>query len=261
MKLEELQASFQAALLSGGDPAKAAVIDHLNDSMREHRATLLSVYVDAYRIRLAEFIADDYPCLRQLLGEEDFDALCEAYIVAEPSRFRSARHFSSRLPEFMDTNEAWRSDTRAISLARVERALSDSFDAPDATIMTIEALGAVAPERWPALSFVFDPSLYLLDVAPGVVAALEAANADQPIGPAEGEGARLAVWRCEGESVWRALEEDEYIALNEARTGQSFGAICQMVAFQNENDPAPQRLAQFLTSWFSNGLIVGLRDS
>ena len=48
------------------------------------------------------------------------------------------------------------------------------------------------------------------------------------------------------------------LALNEAVAGHSFGDICQLVAFQNESQPAAERLAQFLVSWFTEGLVIGV---
>lgn len=258
MKLVELQSKFQQALLDGGEPATAEVIGAVNDSPTESREILLGVYVAAYRLRLFEFLADDYPCLKALLGEEAFDAFCEDYVAAKPSRARNARYFSAHVPEFMASRPRW-SDPRAVSLAIVERALIDAVDAPDSeATLALSSLAAIDPEQWPSLSFRFDASLHLLDVAPGVAEALEAAMADEPIPPAQGAGERLLIWRCENEALWRRLDEDEYLALNEARAGQSFGAISQLVAFQNENRPAEERLAQLLTGWFQDALIVGV---
>jgi hypothetical protein len=259
--LKDIQTKFQAAVMAGGQPEGADILVSIKDSARTNRAILFGVYVNAYRLRLFEFMTIDYPALRELLGKEAFDALIEAYVVAEPSRFRNARWFSTRLPDFMEASATWRTNARALSLARLERALTDAFDAADAEPLALEALGAVAPERWPRLAFVLHPSLILLDLAAGVVEALDAVNEEEPIPPAEGfDAGAVMVWRADNDSVYRRLEPDEFLALNEARAGHCFGDICQLVAFQDESQSATERLAQFLTSWFADGLVVGFRE-
>ena len=78
---------------------------------------MLGVYVNAYRLRLSEYFDEDYPALRVLLGDDDFEALVEAFIDANPSSLRNARWYSTQLPDFMRESEAWGSNARAIGLA------------------------------------------------------------------------------------------------------------------------------------------------
>jgi len=277
MNLRELQSAVQGAVLSGGVESNDPILAAIHDSTRTDRATLFDVYVAAYRLRLAEFLSVDYPALRAMLGAPAFDELAEDYISSQPSNSRNARWYSTRLPDFMSESDAWR-DPRAISLAKFERALTDAFDARDAQALPISALGALPPESWPALAFDFHPSLALLDLAPGATAAHQAyvaaeeaaagetgdesdsAEADAGLDAENDAGGPTAIWRANGDAVYRELEADEFLALNEAMNGQTFGAICQMVAFAEEPEVAPQRLAQFLASWFTDGLIIGVHE-
>ncbi|MFY9629494.1 MAG: DNA-binding domain-containing protein [Methylocystis sp.] len=257
MKLRELQSLFQSAVLTG-DAEDATVLDLVAQSQRSDRTTLLGVYVNAYRIRLSEFLDEDYPALRVLLGDDAFEALVEEYIAANPSRQRNARWYSTQLPNYMQNSDNWRSNERVIGLALFERGLTDAFDAPDARSSTIENLAGFAPEDWPRLTFSFHPSLRILELPAGTLDIYAAATSDEeeqiPL-PAEGLET-VAIWRAEYDPSYRALDADEFLALNEAIAGSSFGDICQLVAFQNENQPAPERLAQFLVSWFSEGLVT-----
>ena len=259
MKLKELQGLFQSAVLTG-DAEDFAVLDNVLIPSNAEKATLFGVYVNAYRIRLSEFLDEDYPALRSLLGDDVFDALAEEYIAANPSRQRNARWYSSQLPQFMENHEAWRLNARAVGMALFERALTDAFDGVDAPSLSIETLAGFEPDDWPRLTFVFHPSLYLLEVAAGTLDAYVAATSDEDEEiPPPGDGLEtVAVWRAEQDPAYRGLEPDEFLALNEARAGQSFGDICQLVAFQNQGQPAPERLAQFLVSWFSEGIVIGV---
>jgi len=289
VKLSELQALFQSAVLNG-DAEDAAILDVIAPSHSADGATLMGVYVNAYRLRLSEFLDEDYPALRVLLGDDDFEALVEAYIDASPSRLRNARWYSTRLPEFMQKSESWGDNALAIGLAVFERALTDAYDAADAPALSIETLAEFSPQDWPRLGFTFHPSLRLIEVAAGTLDAYAAASAEEEeetlSPPEEDENTYeqqgsdetnreacetapsqatdieiVAVWRSELDPAYRELDPDEYLALNEAIAGHSFGDICQLVAFQNEGQPPAERLAQFLVTWFSEGLVIGVAET
>jgi hypothetical protein len=273
VKLAELQGLFQSAVLTG-DAEDAAILDIVAPPRAADRPTMMGVYVNAYRLRLAEFLDEDYPALRAMLGDDDFEALVEAYIDANPSRLRNARWYTTRLPEFMQESENWSANTLAIGLALFERALTDAYDAADAPAQSIETLAEYSPQDWPRLGFKFHPSLRLIEVAAGVLDAYVAATADEgededeeDEGPLDdrlsyaSESETIAIWRSDLDPAYRQLDPDEYLALFEAMAGQSFGDICQLVAFQNESQSATERLARFLVTWFSEGLVIGVAEA
>jgi hypothetical protein len=275
VKLAELQSLFQAAVLTG-DAEDGALLDVVAPPREADRPTMMGVYVNAYRLRLAEFLDEDFPALRVLLGDDDFEALVEAYIDENPSRLRNARWYTTRLPEFMRESENWSAHSLAIGLALFERALTDAYDAADAPALSIETLAEFSPQDWPRLGFTFHPSLRLIEVAAGVLDAYAAATADEQDeerADEEDEGAledrpsdaseseTIAIWRADLDPAYRQLDPDEHLALFEAMAGQSFGDICQLVAFQNEGQSATERLAQFLVTWFSEGLVIGVAEA
>ena len=277
MKLAELQSLFQAAVLTG-DAEDGALLDVIAPPREADRPTMMGVYVNAYRLRLAEFLDEDFPALRVLLGDDEFEALVEAYIDENPSRLRNARWYTTRLPEFMQESENWSANALAIGLALFERALTDAYDAADAPAQSIETLAEFSPQDWPRLGFTFHPSLRLIEVAARVLDAYAAATADEQDEEAaradeDDEGAledrpsdaseseTIAIWRADLDPAYRQLDPDEHLALFEAMAGQSFGDICQLVAFQNEGQSATERLAQFLVTWFSEGLVIGVAEA
>ena len=74
MTLAEIQERFLAGIIRGDD----AIADELNDSPRTDRGTMFAVYYNAYRLRLAEFLSNDFSVLRSYLGDETFGQLVEA---------------------------------------------------------------------------------------------------------------------------------------------------------------------------------------
>jgi len=148
VKLAELQAKFQDAIVSDD----RAILDAVNPSRRLDRAARFAVYAEAYHLRLAGFLAEDYRVLRNAIGDEMFGALVEAYIGATLSHHPNARWYARQLPEFMQKAEPWRHQREWIDLAALERALADAFDARDADAREIGALGAIPAEARPRQS-------------------------------------------------------------------------------------------------------------
>jgi hypothetical protein len=264
MKLAELQANFQEAILTGERAISASILP----SCRLDAAARFEIYADAYRLRLAGFLSNDYPVLRNALGDEDFGALVEAYMERVPSQHRNARWYGHHLPDFMQQNDPWRESRQAVDLARFEKALADAFDAADAEILDLNCIAGVPPDDWPSLRFVLHPSVILLRLVQGIfetyAAALEE-EATAPLFPL-GKDAEKAisceeavlVWRKEGQSYYRLLGDDEVLALNEARFGKTFGEICSLLAFKNSGDDVTELAATFLATWFRDGLVSSL---
>ncbi|WP_457795690.1 HvfC/BufC family peptide modification chaperone [Methylocystis sp. S23] len=285
MNLAKFQSLFQARILAGPGEADAPLLAALRESERgATREELLRVYQTGYRVRLESFLYEDHSGLRTLLGDEDFETLVRDFVEANPPKNRNARWYTTGLPDYMAATAPWRDDRRALSMALFERAMIDAFDAPNVEPLSIKALAGFAPGESPRLVFDFHPSLILLELSAGAVAAYQASGEEDEAekGGGEEETAQageapepegvealapdatetVVVWRCNEETAFRELEGDEYVALSEAKAGRAFGDICQMAAFQQSGEIAPERLAQFLASWFEDGMVVGvsLRD-
>lgn len=257
MTLAELQSKFQAGILSEDQE----VLARIADSRKTDRSTLFSVYQNAYRLRLAEFLSNDYPALRTYLGDEAFGALVEDYILSAPSRNRNARWYGARLPDFMQGSDRFRENEEAVDLARFERALADVFDAADGPQLSVDALAQIPPANWSTISFTLHPSFALLDFANGTAARYEAAMGERtPAEPEQGEEAVL-FWRSDNQSFYRRVATDERLALKEAAEGRTFADICALLAFQAAGEDVTLRAAGFLAQWFTEGLVARLGSS
>jgi hypothetical protein len=256
MKLAALQTAFQDAVLSGALDMAASITASRQQSATERFA----IYQEAYRLRLAEFLAADYPVLHNVLGDEDFGALALAYIEAKPSTHRNARWYAGGLPDFMRASEPWQEIRPAIDLAFFERALADAFDAADADAIEAAALALVAAQDQPRLRFSFQPSLTLLTLGEGTVSAYEAAVEDLEVPmPSTTEEERVLVWRGRSQQAfYRCLEDDEALALDSAREGGTFAEICGLLSLRMPEEEAANQAALCLIRWFSDGLIAAL---
>jgi hypothetical protein len=258
MTLSEIQSAFQAAVLAGGKAYGTAILASVEDSSRTDRESLFSVYVDAYRLRLTEFISTDFPTLRLHLGDDAFASLVEDYVTSMPSRQRNARWYASRLPEFMAATPPWRDDHAACDLARFERALADAFDAADAIVITIEALQKLNVGDQPNIVFGFHPSVAILDLANGTTNRYEALTGGGLASGIADDKETVLFWRSEAASYYRRVREDERLALTEAMQGKRFSDVCTLLAFLGNDEDAAGRVAGFLAQWFADGLLTRL---
>ena len=256
MKLAALQTAFQDAILGETDEILAVIMP----SRQLDSATRFAIYADAYRSRLAEFVANDYPVLHYVLGDEDFGALVAAYIDTTPSHHRNARFYAQDLPEFLRLHAPWDAIRTLAELASLERALSDAFDAADSSTLDAAALTAIAAEDQPRLSFTFHPSFALLMVMRGTAACYEAAVEGLAVPMPQDNGEEtILVWRAPSlEPFYRLLDEDEALALSTANSGGSLDEICGLLSLRHDPATAAGLAALFLGRWFGDGLVNAL---
>jgi hypothetical protein len=154
LSLAELQAKFQRGVLTSDDEMLGLIRTPPNDTPR----VMFGVYRNAYVLRLIEFLANDHEKLKAYLGDEQFAEMARAYVKAYPSDQPNARWYARHLPEFLAQHEAYSPHAELAELAALEKALNDSFDAPDSDVLTINDLARVDPNAFDKARFEFHPS-------------------------------------------------------------------------------------------------------
>ncbi|BCX89010.1 hypothetical protein MIN45_P1380 [Methylomarinovum tepidoasis] len=217
----------------------------------------LAIYQNAYRLRLTEALAVDYPLLRRWLGEAAFTRLARDYLAAYPSRHFSIRRIGRRLPEFL----ARQGEAALADFAAFEWALGLAFDCADARALRPADLAAVPPQDWPGLRFRFHPSVQLLWQRHAILPlwrALQAGDPPPACPPLE-TPVPVLIWRRELRQFFRSLTPEEAGALERLRQGEDFAACCEWLARRPAVDDAAHRIASWLQCWLREGLIVGFR--
>jgi hypothetical protein len=256
MDLRELQQQLQQAVL--GNPSGIAAA--IEDAPPLPVAERLAIYRHAYGARLTEALGDTYPALRAVLGDEDFETLCAAFIAGHPSVHRSIRWYGAELAQFLEQEPPFAGQPILAELARLEWTLSAVFDAADATPVPRAALAAVEPAAWNDLRFEFHPSVRRLPLCWNTVAVWRAmTNGEAAPAPQRAERAvPWLVWRQELQNYFRSLTADEAAALDAALRGARFGEICGLLGEWLDAGEIPGRAAGFLAAWADGGLLTGL---
>ena len=248
--LGDLQKKFQDRLLLGDDAV---------DPLLANGGPFMKVYDYAYRARLIEVMGEDFEGLHTLLGDEQFADVVVSYVNAH-----SIRWLGKHLAAWLAEAPAWAKQPMIADMAAFEWMLGLSFDAPDETPLQTSAMTKVPPEAWPMLTFTFHPSLNTAllshDVAPFQRAAVNEDEEPDSAPAPFAEPITWAAWRDPKTMIvtYRALDIDEAAMLHAASTGQTFDALCEVIADLSDTDDAAVRAASILRTWLDCGWIVGL---
>ena len=255
-QLAQLQADFQAYLIDDirGRAFTKAIVNDTKVGVKKR----LSIYADAYRLRIIEALANTYPKLKALLGEALFNKTARSYIVAHTSTFRNMRwyghemraHLLYTLPEY----------PIAAEMAAFEWALGLAFDAEDTPILALQDLANIPPENWADLRFKFQSAIQVLPLRWNTIAVWKALDAEEQPPVLEQLSIYTAwlIWRKNYNSQFRSMEELEVLALDLAMTNASFGETCEKL-LEVMNDDATMLAAQYLAGWLEAGMISELQ--
>ncbi|MFM2091422.1 MAG: hypothetical protein RLZZ127_1911 [Planctomycetota bacterium] len=161
----------------------------------------LEVYRHAYRARLEECLADDFPTLRGCIGARRFAQFCAGVVRERPSRRPTLNRYGESMVAWLAARiRAGDGRLRPLrDLVRVEWAMVEAIHEPLADPIGPEAVAAVPPECWPAASLVALPSLRLLWTAHDPEPCLRAQRAGLTVpAPLPAPGLSLVHRRADG---------------------------------------------------------------
>ena len=253
-KLLNLEHAFQNYLLH----ANPDILHHVIGTNKVPVDVRLEIYQYAYRSRLHEALMTSYSILQRYLGDEEFEALCYAYIESHPSNFRSIRWFGDQLPTYLSKHPPYRDYPYLAELAHLEWTLALVFDAADDDVMQLEDMQNIPAEAWITMRLQSHPSVYRLPLSWNVVQLWQAITNDQtPDKPQQSESTiDWILWRNELVSQFSSLSEDEAWAIDAVMNHLTFGEICEGLCQWVHEDHAGMHAASLLKGWISAGLIT-----
>lgn len=252
LKLRQIEDWFWRSI--AGVPGESDFVPELVAAIEASRtldpAGRLGVYADAYFLRLRDVLAEDFPRVAKLLGEEAFDRLVRHYLKAHPSTEPSVRHLGRAMARFIrGLNEvpAWLADLAALEWARV-----NAFDAPDDEPLTIARMAEIDSTAWPQLRMAAVRSLEVVHAA-WPVHRLWTEDNPEGLAPAP---TSIRVWRRADFHVLHApMDDREAAAAIRLMAGSTFAEICQAFDDLDEQQGAEQAGA-LLLRWLEDAIIA-----
>lgn len=146
-----------------GRPVKEIVDAIIKPNDRLTSFERLEIYNRVYWFRILSSLADDYPGLRAVIGQRNFDKLLRAYLLDCPSESFTLRNLGSRLEPWLRDHPEFAAGRHrmALDMVRLEWADIDVFDSAELPRLTEENLGSLGADP----AFQFQPYLRLLDLS------------------------------------------------------------------------------------------------
>lgn len=246
--LHAQQQTLQDAILRGPgfDSQPATWIRPKSDFPSDQQ---LAVYTNAYRWRLFDVVAEDYPILKTYLGADRFKALIRDFIEAIPPQHFNVARYATALPDYQRTHAS--SDAFSRQLCALETAIAQVADAPETPALTPEQLEGITAHVLLDSRLEMRKALQLFAFDYPVHAYYGAVKAETTLPAVAPEPSFLVVFRNE-DVVWRMdLQAEEYTILSALHAGRTVGE-----ALSAQDASAASRVSEYFSRWMRNGLLA-----
>ena len=216
----------------------------------------VGVYHGMYLLRMHDCLAGDYEALRHFLGDEAFFEVVRGYVQVHPSRSYSLNRLGDHLPEYLETAPGIKRPAFCVDLARLERAVAQVFDAPEAPPLSEGVFAGVPTAAWERARLRTIPGFQLLAFRYPVNAYLQTVrdeNHDHP--KAQLKNTWVAVYR-HSYSVWRLdLTRAAHDLLADLHAGKALG---EALAKGGRRAPTADELFSWFRQWVSGGMFASV---
>ncbi|WP_339736053.1 DNA-binding domain-containing protein [uncultured Gimesia sp.] len=229
----------------------------------------VGIYANAYYARLLECLSEEYPALVTAMGKQAFGVFCMEYLQKYPSASYTLADLGARFPQFLREHrppaEVGEDEVNwtdfLIELATLERVYSEVFDGPgieQVTLLTAEALNAIAPEDWPDLRLKMAPCFRLMQFQYPVHEFItNARKGDAPTIP-EQQTTSLAITRRNFVVRREAVTPAEYFLLSRLQEGLQVGEAITQLAESGlmEFEDLGNQLHEWFKHWTASAFFI-----
>ncbi len=234
----------------------------------------LEIYNRQYWFRVLSALAEDFPGLRAVVGGKRFDAMSQAYLLANPSRSFTLRNLGSQMEQWLRKNPKWagKNQVLALDIARLEWADIEAFDGKAEPILRTEDIASAEGGR---LKLTLQPYVRLLSFRyPVDDLLLEVRKEDEDtdfasntftehrkrkrvraVAKLKPASIFLAVHRVDYSVYFRRIEPEEFAILTALREGKTLAAAVAL-GFRRSAIAPEDRPVQVQT-WFQTWAALG----
>lgn len=214
----------------------------------------LGVYLNNYRAQLVDCLSESFERVRLWLGDERFLAIAAAHIDLTPPHAWTLDAYANGFPDTLE--RLFPDDPEIAELGWLDLALSEAFVGADAVPVDPATLGAV---DWDNAVLRLTPTLATRRFETNAGAIWSALSAEEMPPPVQylPEPATMVVWRKDMVSCFRTAEAGEGRALELAKGGATFAALCAVLIEQLGEEDGVASAGALLGRWIGDGLIVG----
>jgi hypothetical protein len=181
--------------------------------------TGLSVYQNAYFLRLKDCLASLFPTIAKIMTTEAFEEICAAYLRTTPPTHYAINRLGEGLADFFSHSAQgfdFGVDAAVFhDLARLEWEIERLYDGPQPpTIMAASDLERIDPDHWEELSFEPTTTWSLVKSTYELKPLFEAVRAGEPPAKPRQRSCHYIVYRLVEDIFWDEISSDEAAFLN-----------------------------------------------
>jgi uncharacterized protein (UPF0276 family) len=248
LTLSKAQFHMQEAIMSGDK------FDSLPNTWIRSKASFapheqLMVYVNSYRYRLFDVVAEDYPALKMYLTGKAFrDLIWDFVSRIQPDHFNIGR-FALKLPVFIKT--ALPNDVFAHELCQLETTVAQMTDPKETEALKESQIIGLTSKKLLDSKLYPREALILMNFEWQVNDYYQAVMNEVAIPTPKLESTYLAVFRHE-DIVWRmSLEKSEFELLSKLFSGATIGE-----SLSNVDESENLKITEYFSRWMRNGLLA-----
>jgi hypothetical protein len=219
-------------------------------------AARVDIYANMYFYRILDALKEDFPATRAVLGDDNFHNVVTGYLIEHPPTEPSLFYCGRYLADYLGDHPIREGTPFVADLARLERAIVEVFQGPNAQTLDPDALRAIAPADWPAMKLRVQPSAQVLALDWRVSEIVRAVEEGRAWAPAMRGAIKVIVWRQNSHVQHRELETIEADALEAVARGESFAEVCEVVATHADIEYPVAAMNRMLARWLSDGLLA-----
>jgi len=257
-----------------GKPVKKIVEAIIKPNDRLTSFERLEIYNRVYWFRILSSLAEDFPGLRAIIGQKNFDKLLVAYLKDCPSESFTLRNLGSRLEAWLRDHSQFapRRHRIALDMVRLEWADIDVFDSAELPKLTEKELlnSGEDPKlrlqpyvRLLDLSYPVDDLLLNIreqqepetDIASNVFLEREHHTRSRRLKLPRPKKTYLAVHRQEMIVYFKRLEPEGFALLRELQQGKTLSQAIE--ASVNWSNQKVDHITENVRGWFANWAALG----
>ena len=157
--LSDLQQEF-CDLLRTSDPPPRDLMDELLDD-----GTVLerfNVYRNNFVVLNGDALADMYPTIKRLVGDEAFRSLANLYVRRHPPETRTLLLYGDRFPGFLESIPELSQLPYLSDVARLEFGWTCAYHAPDAQMLGRDEVASISAETFTRFGLEPHPSMHCI---------------------------------------------------------------------------------------------------
>ena len=160
LNAKQWQAEFTQSIFQGLSPSLSESLSINNPDQQQQR---FAIYQNNVFYSLTQSLADLYPVIKRLVGEDFFNGTASMYIRQHPPKQAAMVFFGSHFPDFLRHFEHTENMLYLADVAKLELERHHAYHAADADTLKPEDFATVDEYAFEKSKFIFHPSVRLVD--------------------------------------------------------------------------------------------------